>query len=311
MRYLALTLPALPPLSASAAHALRTLITGLAAILSVASAAGAQQPPAPLRSPASIRPTTADLDTIRLTSGRAWRRTVSPHFVVYREQPVSGTSVTATIDSLEAAWTAAVTLLGRPVAETPRAHVFVTASRTRFAGFVPPEAKGVTTQLRTGDDIILMVQNDSVRLYSRHEVMHLVAVRAWGPSRAAPWLVEGLATFADGRCQSSTVVAMSRDLLEARPALRAQDVVERFLDLVRTERGAAYVLAGSLVDYLWTSRGREGVHRLWMGRDSLSENAILPGTGGELTRAWRMHVAQKAGATPGLSTASFLRAACG
>jgi hypothetical protein len=224
---------------------------------------------------------------------------------------MSGASVSVTIDSLEAAWATAVALLGRPVSEAPRAHVFITASRSRFAGFVPPVAKGLTMRLRTGEDVIFIVQNDSVRPYFRHEVMHLVALRSWGASRSPAWLVEGLATFADGRCQSSTVMAVSRDLLDARPLLRVQDVTEKFPDLVQTERGAAYVLAGSLVDYLWTARGREGVYRLWQGRDSLSENAILPGAAGELTHAWRAHVARKAGTTRGLPTATFLRAACG
>jgi hypothetical protein len=88
-------------------------------------------------------------------------------------------------------------------------------------------------------------------------------------------------------------------------------VTGKFLDLVRTERGTAYVLAGSLVDYLWTARGREGVRRLWRGQDTLSDNTALPGAAGELTLAWRAHVARKAGATPGLPTATFLRAACG
>jgi hypothetical protein len=159
-----------------------------------------------------MQPTTTDLEALRHTAGPAWRRAESPHFILYREQPVGGASMSASIDSLETAWTAAVALLGQSPAHAPRAHVFVTASRTRFTGFVAPYAKGVTTQLRTGDDVIVIVQNDSVRPYFRHEVTHLVASRAWGPSRAPAWLVEGLATFADGRCQSSTVIAVSRDV---------------------------------------------------------------------------------------------------
>jgi len=290
----------------------RGLISRVTTSVVLTSALYAQQPsPSVGTNPRVLQPAATDLDLLRQTDGPAWRRAESPHFILFREQPVTGVSVSATIDSLETAWTAAVTLLGQSVAQAPRAHVFITASRTRFAAFVPPWAKGLTTRLRTGEDVILLVHNDSVRAYTRHEVMHLVASRAWGPARAGVWLVEGLATFADGRCQSSTVVAVGRDLLAARPELRTQDVTEKFLDLMRTERGTAYVLAGSLVDYLWTARGRDGVRRLWIGRDTLSDNAILPGVAGELTSAWRAHVARKAGTTPGLSKATFLRAACG
>ena len=281
-------------------------ITRLAAALIVASRALAQPSGAPL-----LRPATADVEILRHTTGPSWRRGESRHFIVYREQPVSLTSLSATIDSLEAAWDAAVRLIGQSVAETAHAYVFVTASRTRFAGFVPPEARGLTTRLRSGDDVVFLVQNDSVRAYVRHEVMHLVSMRAWGAPRGGAWLLEGLATFADGKCQSATVLAVARNLLEARPQLRAQDVVEQFLEMARMERGATYVLAGSLVDYLWSSRGREGVHRLWAGRDSLSDVGVLPGLGGELTAAWRTHVTRKAGSSAGLSPSALMRRACG
>jgi len=268
----------------------------------------------PLRAQATsaraLQPATIDLDALRQTTGPSWHRGESRHFIVYHEEPVTVTSVTATIDSLEAAWVAAASLLGQPFAEMPRANVFITASRTRFAGFVSPDAKGLTTRLGN-DDVIVLVQNDSVRLYARHEVMHFVSLRLWGRPGPRAWLVEGLATFADGQCQSSTVMAVGRDLLKARPLLRTQDIVENFVQMARTERAAAYVLAGSLVDYLWSSRGRDGFHQLWTGRDSLADIGLLPGMAGELTSAWRTHVVRKAGTTPGLTPSAILRAGCG
>ena len=259
----------------------------------------------------ALQPATTDLDTLRQTAGPSWRRGESRHFVVYREQPVTANSLSSTIDSLEAAWAAATSLLGQAPPELPRAHVFITASRTRFAGFVPLEAKGLTTRLRSGEDVIVFVQNDSVRLYARHEVMHLVSLQAWGWPGPRAWLIEGLATFADGQCQSSTVLAVGRDLLNARPLLRMHDVIENFVEMHRKEQATAYVLAGSFVDYLWSSRGRDGFHKLWIGRDSLTDVGLLPGMAGELTAAWRAHVVRKAGTTPGVTPSAFLRAGCG
>jgi len=259
-----------------------------------------------------LQPATADLDAFRQTAGPAWHRGESRHFVVYQEEPITAASLTTTIDSLEAAWVAAASLLGQPFAKMPRANVFITASRTRFAAeFVPPNGKGLTMPLPSGEYVIVLVQNDSVRSYARHEVMHAVSLRAWGWPGPRPWLMEGLATFADGQCQSSTVLAVARDLLKARPMLRTQDVIENFVEMARTERATAYVLAGSLVDYLWSSRGRNGFHQLWTGHDSLSDVGLLPGMSGELTAAWRAHVAQKAGTTPGLAPSALQRAGCG
>ena len=259
-----------------------------------------------------LQPGTVALDTLRQTSGPGWRHGQSRHFVVYLEEPVDATSLKATTDSLESAWVASVTLLGQVVPELPLVYVFVTRSRTRFAGLVSPEAKGLTTRLRGGDDVIILVRNDSVRSYTRHEVMHLVSFRAWGsPGESGAWLAEGLATFADGRCQSSTVQAVSRDLLAARPMLRLHDVVDNFVPMWRTDRAVAYVLAGSLVDYLWFSRGRDGVRLLWTKRDSLVDAGILPGAGGEQTAGWRRYVARAAAGAPTLSPEAFRRAGCG
>jgi hypothetical protein len=259
-----------------------------------------------------LQPRTVALDTLRRTAGPKWRRASARHFVVYYEEPIAAGSLKATMDSLERAWDAAATLLGQVVPDAPRASVFVTRSRTRFAGLVSPEAKGLTTRLPSGDDVIILVRNDSVRPYIRHEVMHLVSFRAWGaPGESRAWLAEGLATFADGKCQSTTILAKSRDLLAARPLLGVHDVVENFVPMWRTERAAAYVLAGSLVDYLWFSRGRDGVRRLWTGRDSVTDVGILPGTSGEQTAGWRKHVALAAAGAPALSKKAFQRAGCG
>jgi hypothetical protein len=142
--------------------------------------------------------------------------------------------------------------------------------------------------------------------------MHLVSWRAWGaPGASHAWLSEGLATFVDGRCHGSTIIAVGRDLLAAQPSLRADDLLTNFLALLRSDRGSAYVLAGTFTDYLWTSRGRSGVRRLWIGSDSLVDVGVLPGVGGDLTAAWRAHVAGKAGVTRGVELAAFRRAGCG
>jgi hypothetical protein len=60
----------------------------------------------------------------------------------------------------------------------------------RATGFAEP---------RTGT-VLLMTSLDR-RALERHELVHVLAERSWGPADAeADWLREGLARFADGHC---------------------------------------------------------------------------------------------------------------
>ena len=216
------------------------------------------------------------------------------------------------LDSLETAWERAIDLLGGSNANGAQAEVFVTASRTRFSGLVTSEARGLTTRLPRTGEVVVLIRNDSVRAYVQHEIMHVASYAAWGPPQPGlAWLVEGLATFADGRCQNSTLQAVGRDLLATRSDMTALKILDHFIDLWQAERAASYVLSGTLVDYLWRSRGRLGVRRIWQGLDTLVDIGPWPGAGGELTAAWRQYVAQAAGTTPGIDLESLQRAGCG
>jgi hypothetical protein len=267
---------------------------------------GAQTAP---RTP--VRQSELALDSLLASPGPKWASARSDRFVVYVER-TSRHSPSAMLDSLEAAWTRATTLLASPVASQPRIPVLVTASRTRFPRVILPQNKGLTMHGPHGGDVLILVVNDSVRMYARHEVMHAVSRRAWGMgARGTEWMTEGLATFADDRCQGTTIVPVARDLLREQPALRAEDVAARFNEMARTERGRAYVLAGSLIGYLWESRGREGVRGLWQGTDSLRQPSTFRPFDPDLTTAWRAHVNRAAGASPGIDAAAFRRFACG
>jgi hypothetical protein len=262
--------------------------------------------------PGGLSSSNPTLRSLLVSAGPAWMSAESRHFVVHVERRAGAIAPAQMLDSLEAAWNGAVVMLGVPVGDSPRADVVVTASRTRFPRLLSPAAKGLTTRSPDGSEIVILVQNDSVRAYARHEVMHIVAWRAWGArGRTGAWLVEGLATFADPRCQASNITVVGRDLLRAQPSLTATEVTRDFLPLWQADRARAYVLAGTLVDYLWTSRGRDGVRRLWQGADSLEESAMVPGLAGALTTGWRAHLARVAGNAPGLDTTMFRRLGCG
>ena len=255
-----------------------------------------------------------NIDTMRASAGVPFSRYQSRHFELYTEYP--GTPATRMLDSLEAALSHATELLGTTVSDAITLTVFVTASRTRFPLLLTPRNKGVRARSPDGRDVIVLVVNDSVRSYARHEVMHSVGFRAWGAQHDhALWLPEGLATFADGLCQGIPISVVARDLLRRQPTLTAQELTQRFPAMVDVHLASAYVLAGSLIEFLWSTRGRDGVRRVWQGTDSLANpggTALgFPNPFADLDRAWRAYTERVAGTRQGVSAASLERHGCG
>lgn len=257
------------------------------------------------------------VDSLIQSAGPAWSRLESSHFVVYNE--ARGAKAQSLVDSLEAAWTHALALLGKPIHDQSAITVFVTTSRTRFPRLMSPVTKGLTTMTGDGRDLIVLVQNDSVRAYTRHEVMHALVKRAWGsgPRSNAAWFGEGLATFADGTCRNLPLSVIARDLLRSQPTMTVARLRAEFLQLHSTTRAAAYVFAGSLVEYLWTARGRDGVERLWRESDSLmtypSSPALqaLPNARSVVDREWRAYVEREASDRVGIPVNDLERLGCG
>ena len=257
----------------------------------------------------------AKIDSLAHSPGPRWAIAHSAHFNVYVEKVSGAFSTRAILDSLEAAWTHDSALIGTSVPQAPPVSVFVTASRTRFSAMLSPQNRGVTTWTPEGFDLIILIHNDSVRAYTRHEVMHVISRRAWCQNaRSAYWLVEGLATFADGRCQATTIDAAAREVLARAPATTIQDVTRKFLELAQDSRtrAGAYVLAGTLTGYLWETRGAAGVKALWQGTDTLSTEPSRTTTFlVDPTDAWHAYVKRVAGGRPGITDESLRRFGCG
>jgi hypothetical protein len=251
------------------------------------------------------------LDSLLRTEGPTWRQARSRHFVLYTERggrpPLAPAAL---LDSLEAAWRHAGALLGAPAADPSPVTVLVTRAAARFPRVLAPSSRGLTRRTGAGGDVIILVHNARVRAYTRHEVMHVVARRRWGPP-GAPWVDEGLATWADGRCQSATVLAVARDVLRAEPALTAAGLPARFAEGAGpflAPRHRAYALAASLVGFVYDRGGPEALRALW--RDGASPGGrALPGDA--TTRAWRRYVERAAAGQPGLPAEALAARGCG
>lgn len=250
------------------------------------------------------------LDTLLRSSGPTWDRAGSAHFVLFAERGDRPRYATrALLDSLESAWTHAERLLGVRVTPGPPVPVVVTRSPARFPRLLASHQKGLAyTAGAPGSTFILLVHNDSVRAHTRHEVMHVVSFRTWGRP-AAGWVAEGVGTWADGRCQGASALAVARDLLRAEPGLTAPAVTAQFVARAERHRASAYVLAGSVISYLYETGGAEAVRRIWASGAVATPGAVW--TGDTVTARWRAYVERAAAQEPGLPPASLVRFGCG
>jgi hypothetical protein len=105
------------------------------------------------------------------------------------------------------------------------------------------------------------------------------------------------------------VLAVARDLLRMEPGLTAPALTAQFVERVRRDRASAYVLAGSLVGYVFEHHGAAGVHALWRS-GTVAAPAPLWSTDG-VTLPWRSYVERAAAAEQGVAPAALARSGCG
>jgi hypothetical protein len=242
------------------------------------------------------------------TAGPGWDSASSHHFLVYAERGERPRyDIRALIDSLETAWRDGLAILESPEPDLPKISVLVTRSRHRFGPTMSPTNKGIAIAAESDGETILLVHNDSVRLYARHEVMHALSRRAWGSSQHW-WVMEGIAVVADGRCLGSSSMALARDLLRARPDLTTGAFAKSFSALVREDLAGAYGLAGSLVSFLLARGGVPLVRRAWtLDVDELD----LPATSDVTRTNWRTYVEWATVGLPSIRPDSLARFGCG
>lgn len=251
------------------------------------------------------------LPALLATAGPPLQQMVAEQFQLFSELPRPQTS--ALLDSLKVAFVHSTNLLEAPVKRSTPVPVIITASPTRFAPLLSPSSKGFRGLLADGSSVIILVVNDSVRPYTRHEVMHDVAFKSWGLTYVgAEWMSEALATYADGRCQGVPNIVVARDLLEKNPDLTIEQLVDQFWAMSALGRHGTYVLGASVIEFLWQGFGREAVRRLWQHgewpRDGNRGGALPPSS---LTSRWRSYVSRTAGTRAGLDAERLRRHGCG
>ncbi|HEV7388476.1 MAG TPA: hypothetical protein VGN73_07695, partial [Gemmatimonadaceae bacterium] len=135
-----------------------------------------------------------------------------------------------------------------------------------------------------------MVANDSVRPALRHETMHLLAWRVWGPP-ASSWLSEGLATAAVPSCRGLSTEEMAAVLDRAR-LLVPLDTLRQDFTVAGEEGVVHYYQSASLVRYIDRVYGRDRLRALWAAGGLVNVTGILGIDAQTLERNWRASIAR-------------------
>jgi hypothetical protein len=107
----------------------------------------------------------------------------------------------------------------------------------------------------------------------RHELMHVISWRTWGPP-ATPWMSEGVATLAAGGCGGYTIDAMVATLDHEKKLIPLETLWHHFD--VRGEVGVIYYMeAASLFAFVDRAFGRQKLKEFWpVGRGKRGSGRI-------------------------------------
>ena len=108
---------------------------------------------------------------------------------------------------------------------------------------------------------VFFATDDSLPPALRHEMMHVISWRAWGPP-STPWLSEGVATLLAGGCAGYSIDEIVATLYREKRLASLETLWRRFD--VHGEKGVMYYMqAASLFDFVDREFGRAKLRALW------------------------------------------------
>ena len=168
-----------------------------------------------------------------------------------------------------------------------RLRLFFVGSREEMRPFTGTRSSGWSI---VAEGTAFFVANDSVNPAIRHETMHLLSWRLWG-TPGGVWLSEGLATAAAGRCNAWGIDEIAAALYRDRQLATIAGMRRRFRT-GGTQGAVHYISAGSLVQFIDRTWGRERLRHLWKSgmagaRQSLGASSLA------VEQRWRAHVSNQ------------------
>ncbi|HEX7240044.1 MAG TPA: hypothetical protein VF263_07245 [Longimicrobiaceae bacterium] len=232
--------------------------------------------------PGAVRDALAD-------PGRRWVSADTPHFHLHAPR---GSHAAPRLRRLgaeaERARSAGLALLG--ARDGPRMELVFVDGRAEMARYVgrPVGGMGIVEQ-----DAAFFVHDPAHGAALRHEVMHVLSWRIWGPA----WdrvLSEGVATYAAGHCRGHGFHDLAAALRRDGKWVSLEELDERFGGV---DDLASYLLGASLVGYVRERWGMAAVRGLWTR--GLGRSGEVVGMDREALEAgWKRHLDREASPVP-------------
>jgi hypothetical protein len=108
------------------------------------------------------------------------------------------------------------------------------------------------------DGVALVVADGTSGIPFRHELMHVASWRSWG-TPGGLWISEGVATLPTGRCGGYPIDTLARSMLDSGSMVPLAELPHRFT----TSETGHYIQAASLVRFVRSRHGIQGVRSLW------------------------------------------------
>ena len=172
-----------------------------------------------------------------------------------------------------------------------RLNLFFVGSRDEMRPFTGTRSGGWSV---VAEGTAFLVASDSINPAIRHEVMHLLSWRLWG-TPGGVWMSEGVATAAVGGCRDWTLDEIAAALYRDRQLATISEMRRRFRN-GGTQGAIHYLSAGSLVEFIDRTWGRDKLRQLWQSGGMGGAERVLGVTPLTLEQRWRSHVAEQAGA---------------
>lgn len=183
-----------------------------------------------------------------------WTKDSTAHFVLYAQKGVrSENSLPAIGQQLEHAQSELLHLLNESAPQ--RLAVYFLKDRETLTAYTGFPANGYTDTER---GIIYFVDKAPFHLAFRHEIMHALSWRLWGPAQAY-WLSEGIAVFASGNCGGYPFHALAQAIQQEGKLASFQYLSDTF-DFKAVEPS---LQSASMVQYIFDNYGVAGVKELW------------------------------------------------
>jgi len=215
-------------------------------------------------------------ETLAAQRGLSWTTQASGDFVIYVEPGSPGERQLDTIERDAAEAKQRVLEIIDEPGYPDVVFIFVVDSRDRMKQLVGRRSNAIAYY--TTNTMCLIV-GETIRAHAAHELLHIVAMNAWGePDR---WINEGLAVYAGGDWRGHDTHGLGKYFDQQGQLPSLHDLTRRFAKLPGL---VSYPAAGSFVRYLYETHGLETVKAVW-GGDTLPEATGMSVE--ELDAAWR------------------------